>query len=291
MDTCTNDTCTDNSAISDELKAAVEAVDALNSWVRSASFSHSLRNPRHAIYWLKRCAIEAAHNAGLARHKRVGVIATCRDCGGAGRYVDSYGDEKSHCWKCANSGQLILYFVETGLSTLAELWAWPVWTWHTPENLWPREWQVWLPNEFPRATSWKTEAEGLDLSPAAAAGHLNTAELFFTARPPLRRIDFDYQSEMRDDFDYRLYVGQLGRHCVFCGEDSKKTGRGYHSCRGNVEWNAHVCTDCESRYAQGVRRAGEPSIWEEIPWPAALLRDEAIRLWLERHPAKEKVIT
>lgn len=82
-----------------ELRRALRAVNYLNSWVRSDSYRHAVlsRQSRHAVYHLKRYAIEAAQNAGMATHRRVGMVATCRDCGGSGRYYDSYGYEHDHC--------------------------------------------------------------------------------------------------------------------------------------------------------------------------------------------------
>jgi hypothetical protein len=268
--------------ISDELRAAITAVDALNSWVRSASFRYAMqmRSPRRAIYFLKRCALAAAHEAGLAKHHRVGVIAQCRDCSGTGQFYHFNSDTTfDHCYRCANSGKLILYFVETRIATSSDLWCWPSWTWHTPEDQWPREWRDWLPNEFPRPTGLTTDAPGKDLTPSQVAAHLNTAEEFFPQRPPLRAIHFEYQTEHRDDFDYCLWVGRLNRHCVFCGaenapvKDDEKSYGSHHLRRGKVEWGAYACPDCKNK----------EDVWNRFPLPQSLLRDEAVQTWMQRH--------
>lgn len=277
-----------------ELRRALRAVNYLNSYVRSeACRRHLLSKPERAIYHLKRYALEAAQKAGMVSHRRVGVVATCRDCGGTGRYMDSVGQEFDHCHRCQNRGHLVLYFVESEILFDPSGWQfWKNFAWHTPEKQWPREWNDWLKNEFPGDTRWKTHQLGQDLTPAQVAECLNVAEAYFPQRPPLRWVDLDYTHRQVDDFDYRLYVGETSKCCRFCGSESEESEIGRCAVRrGNICWIDHACKACRDRYPvvrffkPGAPK--EPNIYDDFPWPHQLTNNEHIQGWIERHPAKE----
>ncbi len=145
----------------------VEAVDLLNSWIRSDSHWGSFSSPRYAIYNWKHMLVKKALAEVPDCYRTVHVCLKCRDCGGTGKYIDSYGHNHLHCRKCSNSGVVRLDFLETEIEGFK---------WHTPRD---KTWQFRTPIDWESAqclTDWKPNAKGRDLEPCQVAECLNVCE-------------------------------------------------------------------------------------------------------------------
>jgi hypothetical protein len=243
----------------------------LNSWVRSASFRHaSYGEPRRAIYFLKRQAIEWADANLSCLHSTVKTRTTCRDCAGTGKYVDSYGSEWDHCRACSNRGTLALLFVQSIISN-AESRQNPL-VWHTPWLKFYIRHKPGPPYNLARWSDWRVNEPGQDLTPAEAARDLNICESFW----PDRRgawTSSDYETFYH--FDYRLYVGQTERKCAFCGQEPQLGAFGV--ARSTIQWSDHACKSCET-----IRKVNG-SIFDQFPIPEHLVRDPEIQFWMRRH--------
>lgn len=272
--------------------AAFEALDRLNSFVRSDAYRREfyMASPRRAVYEMKRQAILVAHVAGLAEHRRIVITAKCRDCGGSGKYVDSYGERFPWCRACSSSGTVTLRFVETTIALPGRALRW-----HSPRtgfSLWPVEPQElphlkwydpatgeWLPGSESPA-DWTVNEVGRDLAIWEVARDLVTAEAAFKATP-YRRRDWGYSEGgcSLDPFRYPLRIGQTERVCWKCDAPvpEDRTWVGGHV--GRVEFTAACCEPCEKQLG--------------APWPTtvppALIEHEAIREWMRLHPAAAEV--
>lgn len=249
-----------------------EAVDKLNSWVRTPS---ARTTAWHVVYWLKGESIKWANSKGWASHRRVGVDTKCRGCGGTGRYVDSGGWEFDHCRACNNSGTAHLAFIETTI--LGRI------RWHTPlrksyeiiRGLIPAE------KEEP-ALDWKPNQPGRELPIHEAARLLNFAELYVPhGRYPQRTIrDCDeYYGEVDDLATYRLYVGSSNPgQCDICGSTEAMAQFGCYVNFGRIEWSAHICGRCDTDLKWERLRKTEPH---------GLIDHPDIQEWIRRHPVPE----
>jgi hypothetical protein len=247
------------------------AMSRLNSWVRSPSFrSGFYGEPRRAIYFLKRQAIEWADANLRCMHSVVKTKTTCRDCGGDGKYIDSYGYQWDHCRACNNRGTLSLIFVQSIISNVASRENSLVW--HTPYLKFYIRHKPGPHWELARWTEWRVNEPGKDLTPAEAARDLNICESFW----PDRRGAWE-SSEWGTfyHFDYRLYVGKTERKCSFCGGEPQLGSFGV--TRGTIQWSDHACKPCETR----LKVNG--SIFEQFPVPEHLTSDSEIQLWMRRH--------
>lgn len=260
--------------LSPELTEAILAVDALNPWVRSESYRRQhVSSPKHAVYWLKRCALKAASDAGCAYSRVVATIAECHRCNGSGRYVNWDGHDCGPCRRCASSGEVgsvILYFVEThiyGHGGFLELCCW-----HSPTESFPLP----RPEGLPGETSWRPNTVGKDLRPSEVAHFLNVAETAFTERPGKRYV---VDCAPVDDFAYKLYVGETSADiCSICRSQPPKVGS-FCVSRGPIGWKDHACAACDALYH---RSQGRPDIFDAFPVPHELLQDANIRAWIER---------
>lgn len=269
------------------LTEGIAAVDRLNSWVRSESFRNGVSNPRDAIYDLKRQAIRAAHADGRCTHRMVRVDATCRDCGGDGRYKPWWADHAlDHCRACESTGTARLRFVET---TIAD----PPLTWHSPYDykfaVWPlpgvTDWYQARGDELPPlAEGWGVNQPGRDLSPAEAARALNMAEAAFPERVAGYWRDSGGDEFFCDPFGYKLWVGETPEGaCVLCDGPIGDHTCGYIATLGRVCWTAHACAACDA-----IHRG--KTIWTMLQHavPHDLIRHPDITEWIVRHPAKER---
>lgn len=274
----------------------IKAVDRLNSWVRSESYRRAghASSPKRAVYWLKHCALEAAHATNLASHKLIAVPVKCRDCGGTGQYTSMAGDKYPHCHKCGSGGLTILYFVETDIAAVTDQGTRDPWhglvTWHSPIERFPLVHER-LANRVPYTSfTWKPNQAGKDLTPAEVARDLNTAETFFTERPGPR---YTHDGGPYNDFAYSLYLGATDpTRCDLClsatprpgayGVHRKITPTGTPNHDGaRVAWFARACVTCEAGY-RGRRLGCGNDLFDVFPVPAEPLADEHIRAWIER---------
>lgn len=273
----------------------VEAVDRLNSWIRSDSHWGSFSSPRYAIYFWKGHLVSRALAELPDCWRTVHVCLKCRDCGGSGKYVDSYGYNHLHCRKCSNSGMVRLDFLETVIEEFK---------WHTPRD---KTWQMntitsahW--EAAPCVTSdWKPNAKGRDLEPWQVAECLNICETMLP-RPGMRAEYVDtYCYQDRDNGKYKLFVGRSEKVCEFCKRPAvhkgihpdSMDGSMHHVSRGNIEWSAWACESCSGLFSKSNRWSDTEhkylphggngkSIFDEFAIPQERLEHPAIREWLAR---------
>lgn len=227
----------------------VNAIAALNSFVRSEAFGQSFNQSRlrKSIYAYKNAVLTWHLKNRLANVRCVYTVIKCRDCAGTGRYVDSMGSEFDHCWKCANSGRVRLVFFETEL---------PNARFHTPFMKAPSEVYDFLGvdrasrdyhqtiYDSAQPTSWEPNKPGEDLAPEQVAAHLNSVEDWFWRdlfpADYTRSLRDYFDDDAWDYFDYHLYVGKSLPQCVFCGVQQGV----YHHHRGDfLEWFDYRCKE------------------------------------------------
>lgn len=209
------------------------AIDRLNSWVRSESYRHGLWHSTltRRIYEMKSAAIERAHRELVCTHRLIETLATCRDCGGDGRYVDTGGQEFDHCHACSNTGRVRLQFVETRIydrnrhpdpaiaarEMVTGAVGFPILhAWHTPRmRFYNRSFD--LPQEIGTDVTWSVNQPGRDLTVDEAARDLLLCEPVF---PPRYRHDqYCDDWECRCTDRYVLYLGEVTNCCAHCGAD------------------------------------------------------------------------
>jgi hypothetical protein len=271
--------------------AVLRSIDALNSWVRSDSHRRfAMHSPKYAIYEWKRLIIREAIAADAAELKAIYLSVTCRDCGGSGRYTDSYGERFPHCRKCDNTGKHRLTFL---VSTISE------YTWHTP---WDKTWGLSTPDDMYRfatlSTDWEPNQKGVDLTTEQVAAHLNVLEPLLFDKAGSRSI-WSYRDEYHNEAKNNRYKIDLGRgpeRCEFCGctpnPETASGGGSWHGCtRDWVTWSAWACDVCKSLFANSNRWSDEhhayippggngKSIFDEFKPPT--VTDPEILKWLER---------
>ncbi|MEW6735019.1 MAG: hypothetical protein AB1489_27255 [Acidobacteriota bacterium] len=257
--------------MNNELSQAILAVDKLNSWVRSRSYKgHYDRGPKDAVYWLKRCALIAAHKAQLPwSNCLIDVVVKCRDCSGTGRYYHwDWDEEFDHCYRCSNTGQARLTFVETQIDCGNII------CWHTPRYKFPI-YGVELANKY-EESNWQPNTPGKDLSPDEAAKNLNIAESYFTNRPG---IEITRWGQEYDVFNYNLYIGKTdSRRCSLCGAMAEE--RAYMVRRDRIIWEDYACDKCNQKYREKGRST---DIFEVFPVPAYLIEHPDIQDWINRN--------
>lgn len=252
------------------------AIDKLNSWVRSESARGWWSSPRHAIYDWKNHLIETAIRNCLSVNHAIYLTLTCRDCGGTGRYEDSYGTKFDHCRKCFNKGVQRLQFLVTETHGF---------TWHTPRD---KAWRFQLSEEF-----WKRESLSVDWEPNAKGRDLGLIELVqllnflepVMPKPGSHAVAdrWDYYGEA-DHGKYKLNLRELSKEhvCQFCGampppdEDAYKHGHYHGVVLDHFEWSAWACTACKEKFP-GVE------IFARFSLPDIAAHPE-IQKWLSRRP-------
>lgn len=266
-----------------EIPEPIWAMDRLNSWLRSPSAHRGgYSTPYRAIYFLKREAIEWADANLECLHSAVKVKAKCRDCGGTGKYTDSYGYEWPHCRACSNRGSLALEFVQTIIR------GGPVW--HTP---WLKfyvyrgqrysGYRLSIPLGLVRGADeeWSVYQAGRDMTPEEVARDLNTIEGFWTKRPAPYYTDYGGPF---DDFKYKLYVGATDpSRCSLCGSFSEEPYR-YGVSRSCIEWSDHACKVCANLYKHSAK------VFDLFPIPQPLLRSSHIQRFIERRSCVRELI-
>ena len=240
-------------------EATLTALGALNAWARGSDDGRI----RRAIYWYKRNALAALHDAGVDLSPvPVYVDTQCRDCEGTGRYMGEWGQE-DHCWRCESTGTVRLEFVQVTLPGGA--------IWHSPREplkcptalLVAVAGQAAIPAE-----DWEVGREGADLPYPDLAAALNRVEDWH-GLPETYTIMWN-----QDDYQYyKLPLGERDQSCAFCGGPLEPDPVGYcASDRRLLTWRDWCCASCDKRWA--------PS-FPPFPVPEELLSDPA-RIWLGR---------
>jgi hypothetical protein len=271
----------------------LEAIDRLNSWVRSDSARGWWSSPRYSIYDWKNAVIEQAIRAGTAECSAIHLSLTCRDCGGTKRYTDSSGYTYDHCRKCSSTGVTRLWFVVTKIEGRQ---------FHTPRD---KSWRFHLPESFWESarlsTDWEPNQKGRDLETWEVAQCLNVCEEAVLRgelpKPGSHGIyDYgDYYGE-QDHGKYKLHLRDTAEVCQLCGHVGVPKDPEYpdwldgcHHCVSleYVDWSAWACDACQSLYGgnQSIR------IFDVLKLhpPVEKLQHPEIRKWLERR-GQEKTI-
>lgn len=256
----------------DALVAILPRVSAMNSFLRSeACRRHYWRSSiGHVVYHYKREAILQAHRLGMATHRRADVTVKCRDCGGTGKYSDTWGQTHDHCWHCSSTGYAELVFVETTL---------PGVVWLSPYQR-CFDFVTRVAELPPTDQNWQVNQPGVDLTPSQVADHMNEIEAFFPKRPPVQYGEWN-------DFDvyasYSIWVGETRPGaCALCCHHLEPHYGGHGVSTGRLIWNARVCERCRTKCSPG-------EIFNVLSrhMPAEFITPE-IRRWVERHPVMEK---
>lgn len=258
----------------DQLKLAIDALDHLNSFVRSnAHRDYALSSPRRYIYLAKSWAVKAIYELKLPQSfTHVQVTLQCRDCAGTGRYVDDYGYKHDHCWKCSSTGWVTLKFIETFVDISRK-----VVRWHTPIEHYPI-YEDTDEERYPyRVTHWQPNQPGKDLAPWEVAQYLNVVHGYFDFRFQQRH---NIRLSIRDGeaYNYKLYVGSTDpRACSLC----KAPARPIRICmsRHNIAWHDYTCTECDTKMRQEKRSSNDV-----LALPAFLITHPEIQRWIQFHP-------
>lgn len=269
-------TATESPAIDkDLLWAAVCAMSRVNSWVRSPSFREQSGNLRRAIYADKDSLLRFAEEAELAAEERnVYVDATCRKCGGSGKYVDRAGYRWDHCRACDNTGKVRLPFREATLAHAGETFVWHrpgyrtelrtvPYKWPLTGEVHEREQYVTWPEPVP-AIGWTVNEVGEDIPLEQAAALLERIARALIAldrrrpNPRWHASDIAYYAGNTDthghddygriSYGYTLSLGDLFCACEICGcgresAESRCTSRQVLP-NGKVRFTRWLCHAC-----------------------------------------------
>lgn len=246
--------CNERKSVND-IREKLESLDALNSWVRSKSFYGPLNTPRKRIYEAKRMALNDATRLLGAKHYRIEVPTKCRDCGGTGKYEDSWGRKFDHCYRCCSAGQVRLEFIESHLTENI--------CWHTPRE---RAYELW--NAADSELSWASSdwggpnQAGRDLTPDEAAKHLLVIDQAWPVRYPNSHGHCFEHCDCTDR--YSLYLGRWNHYCAHCKGLEPKYG--FHKRVGRVEFMLEACKECYEK-RPGLELFDAPMPWEMIQPP------------------------
>lgn len=218
--------------MSRSLGDSIQAMDRLNSWVRSKSFRHGLSGmtlQRH-IYRAKGDAIRSAHSQYEISHRPFTFLAKCRSCNGTGVFTHEYcyGSEAdtSPCRTCSRSGVVRLDFVETRIWLEAPI------CWHSPRHSFPLSPYVLGVETNPG--EWTPNQPGREMTPDEAARDL----LLIDEQWPVSRwVSF------HDRF-YELYIGESVETCAHCGVGILPGDHRCGSHRSNVGFTFAACDRC-----------------------------------------------
>lgn len=266
----------------DGLLAILPRIDALNSYLRSPARRRGWSGSSldRVVYHYKREALKDATNWRIAAHRLVAAVTECRDCGGSGKYVDSYGEKWPHCRRCSSSGRVKLRFIESTLDGFI---------WHTPVDhaysfMIERTWEM---PEHP-AVDWHVHQVGRDLDIDTVADHLLAVEAHFPRKTP-RYYAYD-GCEFDPHNTYTLYAGESDPStCVLCtGAMIESEGKYPHRLcvsTGRVQWSTTICDACytaaNATSAANVFKAAAARFPESLWTPA-------LRHWAACHPVRER---
>lgn len=237
----------------------------LNRYCRTDAARHHGYTCVRSIYAYKREALRLLHDRGELSLRKVALSATCRDCGGDGRYVDQYGHCHDHCWKCNSTGQVVLTFVESTLTSGDVM--------HTPAEKWHRGtggMQTYL------ETNWRPNQTHDDMAPSVVAGCLRVVESWFWPCLDIDRRRKDWMATYELGFQYSLFVGHATDVCTSCGCVS---ARNCVVTKGALSAVLGYCDRC-------YRLLGWDGFW--IPTEMTIQVPE-IRLWLDSRRINQQI--
>jgi hypothetical protein len=271
--------------------AVLEAIDRLNSWVRSESARGWWSSPRYAVYDWKNWFIDLAIRVGRAKLSAIHLMLNCRACGGDGIFVYDDG-EKAPCRKCGKSGHVNLEFLVSEIEGFV---------WHTPRN---RTWKfglldgVWAGAKL--SMDWEPNAKGRDLELWQVAECLNVCEEA-VARGELCKPGSHSSGGYGWDDEYEVSHGNYKIHvsnsterevCELCGHRAVPKGdRGgtdgmWHGIITNyVSWSAWACDECQVNY-----KGSEIFTALKLHPPLEQLAHPEIQAWLRRRGVRYEMI-
>lgn len=250
----------------------LEAVDRLNSWVRSESFKRGTHwsGVRRHVYQIKRMAIARAQREFVCLHRPHSTLVTCRSCGGSGKYTDWDGRAWPNCRACGSKGIVKLDFVQTQI--LVPQPYGQTFTWNSPRDKWG------LPadrlGEELTGIVMQVDEPGTDMSIDDAARDLLLCDATFPRQ-------YGWCSEFCDcEKHYALYLGRADGRCAHCGDaapEDQATNCG--KTIGRVNFSFAVCKPCYL-----AKRSTSAALFD-VGIPEELLRGEHVRRWVELNGA------
>lgn len=242
------------------LFAAFEAINALNSYVRTPSAWHL----RDAVYSMKAKALAQADEMGAVVARNICVQGLkCKTCSGSGWWNIHRG---AHCWTCGGKGTVELYFRESRLTRTLKCphWFASDFTWHTPIRCaYPRSFEV--------ETNWKPNQPGRELECGNVVYLLNVAEQVF----PAVTI-----------FPYSIFIGAEGPGCHYCNSEVELERYSIH--RGRLHWTAAACASCAEHFKKVTQPRYGKTIFDGFRVPDLLLTP-AVRTWCDRRGGVDQV--
>jgi hypothetical protein len=159
------------------LLSHVEAMDRLNSYVRSTDCRAKYYTSLHdVIYTAKGYVIRAAHDQGLASHRRVHAFGKCRRCGGSGVYRRYPSSGEADCRFC-DDGHVRLDFVETTISIDSRRFVW-----HSPIGRFVARLSLAVVGPLSTfSTDWQPNQPGKEIPLSDLARDLNLIEQAYAA--------------------------------------------------------------------------------------------------------------
>lgn len=233
-------------------KHILQSLDLLNSYVRSEACRKNWDSwtLRKAVYVYKNEFLRVYAAQWNSKCFVIRSKVQCRDCGGTGRYIDSYGYKHDHCWACNSKGMATLHFVETH---------WPQGpVWHTPLLKWP-----WIRNTEGYSTTndmlhkcdwasrYEPNQEGKEAPLLDVIIALSGVEEWYwnsgQAEPVRSGWESGWDGERyprRGFLRYKLNIGSRG-YCPLCGQEETEKSR---RCRAGghpyLDWAEPVCREC-----------------------------------------------
>lgn len=262
--------------------AILQAVDKLNSWVRSPGARNWYSGPRYAIYDWKLETIRRAMAAKKCACRAIHLSLTCRACGGDGKYHDGYV-QYDNCRKCFSKGVVTLRFLETIIDGLH---------WHTPQS---RSYGLNLPSDFfdesTLCTEWEPNTAGRELELWQICMALNILETAMPNIPNYHHVycHGDWIGEATHS-KYKLHAGSFRDACGLCGaaySPDLSAGHSFQIVRGHLDWSAWGCAACRTAYDANHSAA----IFEKFPVPEVALTHPEIQRWLDRRTLIEREVT
>lgn len=259
-----------------------QAISVLNAHARAFGFG------KEAIYGYKKFAAMCDAIAGIAHPRPVGVMVTCHNCSGTGRFISFYdGPTNERCRTCSASGKVYLRFVET--TVRGHVWHHP---WASggreifsaalgePEIFYDaggRELQITWPDgrqerrPFESVGDWKPNTPGAKLDVETAAELFNRVEAWITALYGVidPRLVWPRERARQAVGTYPLELGRVGDICHYCGGGACKINSGIWT--RHLRWSWPTCEPCSA----------DAERWKDKTLPVHVLGPHT-RAWLAR---------
>lgn len=252
-----------------ELSQVINAIDKLNSYVRSTSYkSHHISGPLGAVYEMKRWAMIAAKEQGLDwQHRFIYSAVICRNCEGTGNYNNSYSDDDlfyEECRTCSGTGTAHLYFIETTIDIGRSV------KWHTPRHKFPF-YATGIDastGDYIKEKNWTPNYPGHELTSIEVAQYLNIAEEYFEEKIK-EDLKYDHFT-----FKYCLYIGETEKEiCSLCGAAALPGAQVV--TRFKLYWRDHCCKQCHQHF----------DVFQRFSLPQYLINED-IKKWMDRVAAR-----